>query len=340
MNAVAELVKADVGMPVEWSAAKLGDVVQTMIAGVSVNADNRPLAGDEVGVLRTSCVSGGQFLGSEHKAVLPGEVSRVRTPVRSGSIIISRMNTPALVGANAYVDEDHPDLFLPDRLWQLRTNGQADCRWLSYFMQSAAFRLFIDDIATGTSGSMKNISKERLLQLPLTLPPLDEQRRIAEVLRSVDEAIASTQATLSFCEDFLISQRREAFLHLIEEPGDTSTTFKDMCDLGRGFAFKSEDYQDTGVLNFRVTNVGKPVDDLGGQCFLPVAFMDTFEEYVLRNDEIVLVMVGATVGKLGRVPEAVCPALLNQNMWTLNAKAPFTHDLALLYLAYPREVLA
>jgi type I restriction enzyme S subunit len=66
---------------------------------------------------------------------------------------------------------------------------------------------------------------------------------------------------------------------------------------------------------------------------LPEAFIDTFEEYVLRGDEIVLVMVGATVGKLGRVPAAACPALLNQNMWTLNAKAPFTHDL-LWHLAH------
>ena len=238
MNAVAELVKADVGMPVEWSAAKLGDVVQTMIAGVSVNADNRPIAGDEVGVLRTSCVSGGQFLGSEHKAVLPGEVSRVRTPVRSGSIIISRMNTPALVGGNAYVDEDHPDLFLPDRLWQLRTNGQADCRWLSYFMQSAAFRLFIDDIATGTSGSMKNISKERLLQLPLTLPPLDEQRRIAEVLRSVDEAIVANHSTISqaralqscIAEDFFAKHSHDAEVRLREVVVETGSGWSPSCD--------------------------------------------------------------------------------------------------------------
>lgn len=61
--------------------------------------------------------------------------------------------------------------------------------------------------------------------------------------------------------------------------------------------------------------------------------MDTFAEYVLHGDENVLVMVGATVGKLGRVPVAVCPAMLNQNMWTLKAKAPFTHDL-LWHLAH------
>ncbi len=194
MSDVAELERDVDALPDGWQSIRLGDVVDTLVAGVSVNADNRKIGVGEIGVLKTSCVSGGQFVADEHKAVLANEVGRVRTPVKAGSIIISRMNTPALVGANAFVDQDHPDLFLPDRLWQLRTNVSADCRWLSYFMQTATFRLFIDDIATGTSGSMKNISKERLLRLPLTLPPLDEQRRIAEVLRSVDEAIAANEA--------------------------------------------------------------------------------------------------------------------------------------------------
>ncbi|MHA3793607.1 restriction endonuclease subunit S [Sphingomonas sp. YL-JM2C] len=198
--------------PANWQAASLGDVVDMLTAGVSVNADNRQIDDGEIGVLKTSCVSGGHFAANEHKAVLAGEVDRVRTPVRAGSIIISRMNTPALVGANAYVDEDRPDLFLPDRLWQLRTNHRADCRWLSYYMQSSSFRRFIDDIATGTSGSMKNISKERLLQASLALPPLDEQRRIAEVLRSVDKAIAANRVVLD-----QVTRARAAILHMAFE---------------------------------------------------------------------------------------------------------------------------
>ena len=39
-----------------------------------------------------------------------------------------------------------------------------------------------------------NINAKEYATLPLMLPPLDEQRRIAEVLRSVDEAIAATHA--------------------------------------------------------------------------------------------------------------------------------------------------
>nr|WP_236783789.1 restriction endonuclease subunit S [Azospirillum humicireducens] len=41
-----------------------------------------------------------------------------------------------------------------------------------------------------------NITKQDILEFQIPLPPLSEQRRIAEILSSVDEAVASTQAVI------------------------------------------------------------------------------------------------------------------------------------------------
>lgn len=60
-------------------------------------------------------------------------------------------------------------------------------------------------VATGTT--VKGIRKDVLLSFPLFLPPLDEQRRIAEVLRSVDEAIAAAEAALKQQSDMLEAAR-------------------------------------------------------------------------------------------------------------------------------------
>ncbi len=101
-----------------WPVVKLGDIVDELESGVSVNSESRKAVGDEVGILKTSCVTSGVLDPKEHKAVLPEELPRVRCPVRKNSIIISRMNTEALVGANAYVGKgcrpfisgrNHPD---------------------------------------------------------------------------------------------------------------------------------------------------------------------------------------------------------------------------------------
>jgi type I restriction enzyme S subunit len=72
-----------------------------------------------------------------------------------------------------------------------------------------------------------------------------------------------------------------------------------------------------GLLNFRVTNVGQSSKDLGDKKYLPYDFWDQYPDQRLFGGEILLVMVGASTGKLGRVPKAVCPALQNQNTWNL-----------------------
>ncbi|MER8639300.1 restriction endonuclease subunit S [Mesorhizobium sp. M1365] len=175
---------------------RLGDLIASLDAGVSVNSEGRPMNGGEFGILKTSCVSAGVFDPKEHKAVLDNERARVRVQPTANSIIISRMNTIDLVGANAFVAHNHPNLFLPDRLWLLKTNSAARCRWLGYYMKTAKFREQIVDIASGTSGSMKNISKGRLAELLLHVPDMQRQDDAIKILSSVEEIALSAWKVL------------------------------------------------------------------------------------------------------------------------------------------------
>ena len=176
--------------------ARLGDLLASVEAGVSVNSEGRPAENGELGILKTSCVSAARFDPSEHKAVLNNERNRVRVPVAAGSIIVSRMNTLDLVGANAFIADDHPNLYLPDRLWLLKTNANVRCRWLAYYMKTARFRGQIVDIASGTSGSMKNISKGRLVELPIYIPSIQLQDAAVEVLSSMEETARGAASAL------------------------------------------------------------------------------------------------------------------------------------------------
>jgi len=128
---------------------------------------------------------------------MASEIGRARVNPKAGSILVSRMNTVNLVGASAYVGQDWPHLVLPDRIWQLRVDGdRAEPRWLHQLLTAPDTRARISDLATGTSGSMKNISQDKFLSLEVPLPPLPEQRKIAAILSSVDDAIDKTQAVI------------------------------------------------------------------------------------------------------------------------------------------------
>lgn len=185
-------------IPVGWRVGHLQDYIAALRSGVSVNAEDRIHGDGEVGVLKVSCVLHGKFYPQGHKTVPPEEVARVAEPVLQGRIIISRANTPALVGESAYVDRAWPDLFLPDKLWQTEASDLPhSVKWLAFYLQSPFVRQEISKAATGTSGSMKNIAKPALLNIAMPLVPVAEQEYVAELLSSVVDKLTTltTQRT-------------------------------------------------------------------------------------------------------------------------------------------------
>ncbi|MEL7163299.1 MAG: restriction endonuclease subunit S, partial [Bacteroidota bacterium] len=177
-------------LPVDWDAVRLKKLILKFESGVSVNGENRPLEKGEIGVLKVSAVSYGVFNSTAAKAVIEDDLDRVRTNPKKGQIIISRANTPELVGASAFVHDDYPDLYLPDKLWQTVTDEKVvDNRYLFATLQSSRVKERTKNLATGSSGSMKNISKPSFLSIQIPLPPLPEQQKIAKTLSTWDEAI-------------------------------------------------------------------------------------------------------------------------------------------------------
>ena len=174
----------------EWKIAAIKDVVACLDAGASVLSEDRTKRQGEIGVLKVSAVSYGRFTPEAHKAVVgASQIARLAVKPQKDTLLVSRANTFDLVGASVYVAEDHPDLFLSDKLWRIRTVENCDARWLSYVLSTGSVRADISERATGTSGSMKNISQEAFLDVKILLPPLPEQRKIAEILGTWDAAI-------------------------------------------------------------------------------------------------------------------------------------------------------
>lgn len=173
----------------EWDVTSLSDAFQNLEAGVSVNSDERQNA--DFFVLKTSAISDGLINIDEAKPVVKKEYARLKCPVKKGSIIISRMNTPQLVGACGYVAEDAKGYYLPDRLWQVINSKpeKYDFRWLNYLLNQYRYKNAIHAVATGTSNSMKNISKERLLEIRIPRPSIEEQKFIVKAISDIEALI-------------------------------------------------------------------------------------------------------------------------------------------------------
>ena len=167
-----------------WQIYRLKRIIKSLESGVSVNAADTPALENELGVLKTSCVYTRSFRVEENKTVLKEEYPRLKCPIRKGAIIISRMNTPELVGASAVVDVDQENIFLPDRLWQTIFSDDMDLnsQFLGFYMTHHGFRNQISLAAEGASSSMQNIAKDDYLSIHAVLPSIAEQNSIVSFL--------------------------------------------------------------------------------------------------------------------------------------------------------------
>ncbi|MDO4973313.1 MAG: restriction endonuclease subunit S [Eubacteriales bacterium] len=187
-------------VPEEWAIIRLQHIAAAIESGTSVNAGQAAASVGELGVLKTSCVSRFVFLPEENKSVNKDEENRVSCPVRKNTIIVSRMNTPELVGACGYVSQDYDNLFLPDRLWQVHFKPNTNVKYIYYWLRSACVRNYYSSLAVGTSSSMQNISQDQFYHACCPFPAAEEQK---EIVAFLDEKCNSIDFLIDMKSKFL-----------------------------------------------------------------------------------------------------------------------------------------
>lgn len=193
-------------IPEHWEIGKIKHTISFIESGVSVNAGQNEATTNELGVLKTSSVSKFVFDVHENKSVNRDEECRVSCPVRSNTLIVSRMNTPELVGACGYVEQDYDNIFLPDRLWQVHFVPNLNVKFIWYYLRSKCVRYYISSLSTGTSSSMQNISQGQFGNIMLVLPPAVNQKDIVYYLdqkcSAIDKSIEQKQAIIEKLKEY------------------------------------------------------------------------------------------------------------------------------------------
>lgn len=168
-------------------AVPMGSLLSGIVSGTNVSGNQRPLADGEYAVLKISAVTQGCFKADEYKVVDNVDGIKMIHP-RKGDLLFSRANTTEMVGATAIVDKDCDNLFLPDKLWRIDPAPNVETIFLKHLLSSSKLRREMSKVATGTSGSMQNISMKKFRQLPAFLPPLSLQREFSDFVQQVDKS--------------------------------------------------------------------------------------------------------------------------------------------------------
>ncbi len=165
-------------LPDSWEWLRFGEILLEITSGWSPMCEKHPKEDEEWGVLKVSAVSWDKFNPDENKALPSNLKPRPEHEVRAGDFLMSRANTSALVGKSVIVENTPERLLLSDKILRVYFSTFVDKKFFNIYNNSLAARAYYSKAASGTSDSMRNISRIQILNLPVPVPPFQEQKRI------------------------------------------------------------------------------------------------------------------------------------------------------------------
>ena len=170
--------------PGGWTAKRLGDIKRLITRGKQPT-----YADDGVPVINQECIywNGWQF---ENLRYLEEEVAKDwkdKYYPQSGDVILNSTGQGTLGRAQVYPDNEHRAI--DSHVTLLRTDEELNPYFHRYFLESRLGQALLYSMCVNGSTGQIELSKTRLDLLPIPIPPLSEQRKIATVLNNVDQAI-------------------------------------------------------------------------------------------------------------------------------------------------------
>lgn len=196
-----------------WRRGLVGDIVSHFESGRNLIASDDAPENPNFRVLKISAVTSLRF-DPEASKPLPYEYEvPLAHRVRLGDLLFSRANTEELIGATAYVDVKCDGLALPDKLWRFcwHDEQRAVPLFVWKLFTLPAFRHQLRGRSTGTSGSMKNISQEKVLSIEIGIPGWDGQRAYATALSAIRKEERNARIQLDRLDSLFASLQHRAF---------------------------------------------------------------------------------------------------------------------------------
>lgn len=280
-------------LPIGWSLVPLGELLTAIDSGKSFKCEERPPEAHEVGVIKVSAVSWGEYQESESKTCV--DVDRIEPTyfVRPGDFLFSRANTIELVGACVIAGGVSKRLMLSDKILRLHFASEDLKPWVLQYLRSKAGRDQIEKLASGNQESMRNIGQERLRQILIPLPPSNERKFIGFKLDELLSELNAASEELHVAQRKLTLYRRSLLNSAIEGDGEHPRREVHLGELLTGIeagkSFKCDErpprIDEVGVAKVSALSWGEYNEDESKTCIDPTMVN---EKLFIRNGDFLL----------------------------------------------------
>lgn len=231
----------------------------------------------------------------------------IKYTLSTGDIVFSRVGS---VDRCSYVDKSHDGWMFSGRCLRVRPTELVDSLYLYYYFCLEETKQFVRNIAVGAT--MPSINTKLLGEVEIALPDLNNQKRIAAVLSSLDDKIENNQKL----NDNLQQQAAALFSSLYDR-SNTEVGFTDLIQiLGGGTPKTGENtYWNGNIAFFTPKDVGTPYTLITEKTISKEGLSHCNSRLYPVNT--VFVTARGTVGKVGM---SGVPMAMNQSCYALVGK--------------------
>lgn len=306
----------------EWAERALGDLFE-ITSAARVHKNEWTKSG--VPFFRSSDVVS-HFKGNGNTKAfisfkLYEELSAKVGRISKGDILVTGGGS---IGIPYLVKTDEPLYFKDADLLWLKIRTAVDSHYLYTFFSTETYRRYLKSISH--IGTIAHYTVEQAKSTPLRLPKnTPEQTQIGRYFRKLDSLIGLHQRK----HDKLVTLKKAMLQKMFPQPGTTTPEIRfkgfkedwvekklvDISSLQTGHPFEGKKFVDKGILLVRGMNVKRGYLDSSKEISEYWPSIAGHENFLLEEDDIVIQMDGALIGKsYAKIENKNLPALLVQRV--------------------------
>ncbi|WP_456416132.1 restriction endonuclease subunit S [Methanocaldococcus sp.] len=169
-------------VPEDWRVVRLGDIAEKMYYGITAKAVDYDTG---LKMVRTTDIINYKvdWENLPFCEITDNRKDFSKYLIKKDDILISRAGT---VGISVLSERDYNNVIFGSYLIKLQLKPKAFPKYVHYFLQSEHYW---KHIGKAQGSTLKNINLPLLKSLIIPLPPIEEQKAIAEILSKIDKVI-------------------------------------------------------------------------------------------------------------------------------------------------------
>lgn len=290
--------------PEEWDKKTLLDAVgmkkDLIVAGpFGSNLKVSDYMDEGIPIIRLQNIDYGKFIDKEIKYISHEKARELAYhSFRAGDLVLAKLGDP--IGKTCIVPDYFKDGIVVADVVRVRVaDGLADKKFIMYSLNSVATK---NQLINGTIGSTRpRVNLDQIRDIQILVPPLNEQRKIAAILSSVDTVIEQTNAIIAQTERVKRGLMQYIF---IEEAAIKKWKTADLSDLAQIEMGQSPSGSTYNVIGNGMPLINGPTE-FGRNYPNPVQWTSSPSK-VCKKGDILFCVRGSSTGRINLADREYC----------------------------------